>query len=220
LHAHQEIEAPLGFVEHVRDAVAGLRDVVRVAECVRILDVRSQQVLDVARRPARVLVEIARVVPAAPQVFFGGRVVLVAEKPRVVVLQRADMARPVDPARTDVRGVLVLPHALIEEHAQGLLEHVRVHPFRDLEGVRTHVLLDVDHVVLARLRHAREVEPEGFVARGRIFRARAPHRVRRRVHGDAGRGLHERVGRPRREGLSRVDARLRVADHRDFLGVR
>ncbi len=186
----------------------------------RVLGVGAQQRLDVAGRPAGVLVEIAGVVPAAAQIALGGGVVLVAEEAAVLVLQRAREAGGVRPARARVRRVLGLPGALVEEHAHGLLEDVRGRPVSPIvERVRADVLVDVQHVVVARRRHRREREPPRLVARRRVGRAAVPGRGRRHEGARAGRGVDERVGRARRERFARVEPGLWIADDRDLLEV-
>ncbi len=219
LHAHEEVEPPLRLVEHVGDPVARLRDVVVVGPDRRAFGVGAQQRLGVAGRPARVLVEIAGVVPAAAQVALGGGVCLVVVEAAVLVLQRAREAGGVGPARARARRVLGLAGALVEEHAHGLLEDVPVHLVRDLERVRADVAIDVEHVVVAGRGDRREREPPRLVARRRVGRAAVPDGGRCHEDARAGGGVHEGVGRARGEGFARVEAGLRIADDRDLFEV-
>ena len=126
LHPAQPVEAPFGFVENVRNAVARFGDVGVVAPDRRVFEIGVEQVDDIGRGPGGVFVEIARVIPSARQVALGRGIAGGAVQPRVAVLQRAEMRGGIGIAGAGMSGGLLLARTLIKERADRSAQDRRI----------------------------------------------------------------------------------------------
>jgi len=116
-------------------------------------------------------------------------------------------------------GELRLTSALVIEHAQRLLQNVRVDIVRNAEQVRANTIFGVEHVVLARARDFAEVEAPGSVARARVGRAAIPRGRRAPLHLLAGGDVDQGVAAAGRERFTGVETGLRIANDRKLLRV-